>query len=67
MIKTVTFAAVHMSVAFGVAYALSGDVLVGGAIAMVEPMINTIAYFFHERLWDRARPHRYPGESAAFT
>ncbi|MFC1536744.1 DUF2061 domain-containing protein, partial [Pseudomonadota bacterium] len=25
--------------------------LVGGAIALVEPMINTVAYYFHEKLW----------------
>jgi uncharacterized membrane protein len=53
MAKTITFAAVHFTVAFSVAYVISGDVLVGGAIALVEPAINTVAYFFHEQLWAR--------------
>lgn len=53
MAKTITFAAVHFTVAFSVAYVISGDVLVGGAIALVEPAINTVAYFFHEQLWTR--------------
>jgi uncharacterized membrane protein len=53
MAKTITFAAVHFTVAFSVAYIISGDVLVGGAIALVEPAINTVAYFFHERIWAR--------------
>ena len=53
MTKTVTFAALHFTVAFSVAYLISGSWLVGGAIALVEPAINTVAYYFHERLWQR--------------
>lgn len=53
MTKTASFAIVHFTVAFTVGYALSGSVLVGGAIALVEPAINTLAYFFHEKLWER--------------
>ncbi len=55
MTKTLTFAAVHMSVAFTVGYLLSGSLLIGGAMALVEPAINTVAYFFHEKVWDRIR------------
>jgi len=63
MIKTLTFGAVHMSVAFTVAYVMTGSVTVGGAIALVEPVINTIAYFFHERAWEQLRTWRpaHPG------
>ena len=53
MTKTMSFAAVHFSVAFTVGYVMSGSVWVGGAIALVEPTINTIAYYFHERVWTR--------------
>ena len=53
MTKTASFAVVHFTVAFTVAYALTGSVLVGGAIALVEPAINTVAYFFHEKFWER--------------
>lgn len=53
MIKTISFAAMHFSVAFGVAYLLTGDLVVGGAVALVEPMVNTVAYYFHEKLWNR--------------
>ena len=38
MRKTLSFAVLHFSVAFLVGWLLSGDVLVGGAIAMVEPI-----------------------------
>ncbi len=55
MKKTVSFAAVHMSVAFGVGYTMTGDVIVGGTLALVEPMVNTIAYYFHEMAWTNNR------------
>ena len=58
MIKTFTFAAVHFTVAFGVAYLLTGSVVIGGAIALVEPVVNTVAYFFHEKVWERIRARR---------
>ena len=53
MTKTLTFAAMHISIAFVVVYLMTGDVLVGGAVALVEPICNSIGYFFHERLWER--------------
>jgi len=62
MAKTVSFAAVHMGVAFGVGYVMTGSAAVGGALALVEPMVNTVAYFFHEKVWERRRAHlRAPG------
>jgi len=51
--KTVTFAITHMSVAFLVGWALTGSAAIGGALALVEPLVNTVAYFFHEKLWER--------------
>ncbi len=53
LLKTATFAITHFTVAFSVAYLLTGDLLIGGLIAMVEPAINTVAYFVHEKLWLR--------------
>jgi uncharacterized membrane protein len=52
MAKTATFAITHFSVAFGVAYFLTGDIVIGGAIALIEPAVNTVAYYFHERAWN---------------
>ena len=53
MTKTMSFAAVHFTVAFTVGYLMTGSVLVGGAIALVEPAVNTVAYHFHEQVWNR--------------
>ena len=52
MAKTTTFAVTHFSVAFGVTYALTGDLILGGTIALIEPAVNTVAYFFHEKVWE---------------
>jgi uncharacterized membrane protein len=51
MTKTISFAVIHFSVAFSVAYIMTGSIVVGGAIALVEPAINTFAYHFHEKVW----------------
>jgi uncharacterized membrane protein len=61
MAKTVSFAATHFTVAFGVAYALTGDAVVGGTLALVEPAVNTVAYYFHEKIWQRIRARRWHG------
>lgn len=53
MIKTMTFALVHMTVAFTVVYLMTGNWLAGGAVALVEPACNTVAYAMHEKVWAR--------------
>jgi len=58
MTKTFSFAAVHFTVAFTVAYLMTGSVLVGGALALVEPLINTVAFHVHERIWNRVQKAR---------
>lgn len=53
MAKTMSFATIHFGVAFTVGYALTGSLAVGSAIALVEPACNTVAYFFHEKVWNK--------------
>lgn len=62
MLKTLTFALVHVSVAFTVVYLLTGDALAGGVVALIEPACNTLAYHFHEKVWAavRRRPSSTP-------
>ena len=63
MAKTLSFATVHFGVAFSVGYAMTGSLAVGGAIALVEPAVNTVAYFFHEKIWQKIEK----GEAVKFT
>lgn len=51
--KTLSFAALHFCIAFLVAYLLTGSLITGGLIALIEPACNTVAYYFHERAWQR--------------
>ena len=54
--KTGTFAIVHFTVAFSIAYLLTGSVAIAGALALLEPLANTVAYLLHERAWARFTP-----------
>lgn len=51
--KTFTFAIIHFSVAFFVTYFVTGSVVLGGLIAGIEPIVNTFAYFLHEKVWNQ--------------
>lgn len=53
MIKTFTFAVMHFTIAFGVVYLMTGSLLLGGAVALIEPALNTVAFYFHEKIWAR--------------
>jgi Predicted membrane protein len=53
MLKTITFTLMHFCIAFAVAYALTGSVAVGGLLAVVEPLCNSVGFFLHEKLWQR--------------
>lgn len=61
--KTASFAVVHMTTAFLVAWALTGSVMVGGAVALVEPAVNTVVYFFHEKVWRHREGARLQAEA----
>ncbi len=55
MSKTISFTIMHFAIAFSVTYALTGDWAVGSAVALIEPAVNSVGYFFHERLWERLK------------
>ena len=52
--KTITYLVIHLGIGFTVAYAFTGSVTIAGAIAVVEPLCNAVAYFFHEKVWNKA-------------
>lgn len=55
LVMTLTYLTVHLTVAFSIAYILTGSVEIAGAITLIEPCINAVAFFFHERAWRRGR------------
>ncbi|RVT52792.1 DUF2061 domain-containing protein [Rubrivivax albus] len=51
MAKSATFGVMHLGIAFGVSYALTGSITIAGAITLVEPLVNTVAHYFFDRWW----------------
>ena len=51
MAKSATFGVLHLGTSFGVGYAISGSVVVAGAITLVEPAVNTVVHYFFDRWW----------------
>ena len=53
LIKTLTYLSIHLTIGFTVAYVFTGSVSIAGGIAIIEPCINAVAFFFHEKAWKR--------------
>jgi uncharacterized membrane protein len=56
MNKTLSFAALHFTVAFLLGWLFTGSLLVG--LALVEPACNTVVFHFHEKVWKRIEARR---------
>ena len=53
VIKTFTYLALHLMIGFSVAWLMTGSVAIAGGIALIEPCVNAVAFFFHEKFWKR--------------
>lgn len=56
LMKTGTYALMHLTVAVTVAYALTGEILLALSIGLLEPAVQTLFFALHERLWEGRRP-----------
>ncbi|RZJ18191.1 MAG: DUF2061 domain-containing protein [Brevundimonas sp.] len=65
-VKTVTYGVMHFAVAVLVAYALTRDIRLALAIGTVEPLVQTLFFTLHDRIWTRieARKARRATEAA---
>jgi len=45
---------------------LTGSLVIGGAVALVEPAVNTVAYHYHEKVWNWFRNRRQADPIFAF-
>ncbi len=53
--KVSSFGALHLLIAVGVGWALTGSLAVAGALALIEPAANSVALYLFERWWTRRR------------
>jgi uncharacterized membrane protein len=49
--KPLTYSAMHFCVAITVAYALTQDWRIALGLGVIEPMVQTVAYMVHEKVW----------------
>lgn len=52
-LKTVTYGLMHFTVAVLVAFALTHDWRIALAIGTVEPLVQTVFFTLHDRIWTR--------------
>lgn len=50
-LKTVTYGVMHFTVAVLVAYALTQDIRTALAIGIIEPLVQTVFFTVHDRVW----------------
>ncbi len=53
MIKTLTFTLMHFVIAFGVTFMLTGSLAASSLVAAIEPLCNSVGFYFHEKAWQR--------------
>lgn len=51
--KTLSYYAVHLVVAAGVAYAVTGDVMLALTLSLLEPTVQMAFFYLHEKLWEK--------------
>lgn len=54
LLKTASYYAIHVCVAALVAYAVTGNLLASLTLSLLEPSVQAVAFFFHEKAWDKA-------------
>lgn len=52
-LKPLTYSIMHLCVAVGVAFALTGDWRIALGVGLIEPIVQTGAYVLHEEAWAR--------------
>lgn len=66
-LKTVTYGVMHFTVAVAVAFALTRDWRIALAIGTVEPLVQTLFFTLHDRIWTRIEAKKAARRRAAET
>lgn len=51
--KTGSYYVIHICVAALVAYAVTGNLIASLTLSLLEPTVQAVAFFFHEKAWER--------------
>jgi len=55
VVKTVSYRLVILILDFGSIYLFTGQIKVAFGFMIVSNVYTTVAYFFHERIWDKIK------------
>ncbi len=50
--KTFSYYIMHITVAMLVGYFVTGSLTMAIALSLLEPTVQTVAFFFHEKIWE---------------
>ncbi|MGX1587859.1 DUF2061 domain-containing protein [Brevundimonas diminuta] len=64
-LKTVTYGVMHFAVAVLVAFALTRDIRIALAIGTIEPLVQTVFFTLHDRIWTRVEAKKAARRAAA--
>ena len=64
LLKTASYYLIHIVVAACVAYAVTRNLWAALTLSLLEPTVQAVAYFLHEKAWNRAQA-RQPCPSSA--
>lgn len=56
VLKTLSFATLHFGVGFTITYLLTGSLTIATGVALLEPTVNTVVFYLHEKVWNRVSP-----------
>ena len=51
--KTFSYYLMHITVAMLVGYFVTGSIWMAITLSLLEPTVQAVAYFFHERIWEK--------------
>ena len=63
--KTASYYLMHIAVAAMVAYAVTGNLWMAVTLSLVEPTVQAVAFFFHEKAWERIGARRAAASAPA--
>lgn len=64
LIKTGSYYAVHLIIAAGVAYVVTGDLIAALTLSLLEPTVQMAFFYVHEKIWDRNPARETAGQMA---
>ena len=51
--KNLSYYIMHITVAMLVGYFVTGSLAMAIALSLIEPTVQAVAFFFHEKFWER--------------